>query len=85
MAVRIGVYLCSGCGIGEAVEMSALHKVAGKGGRVAVVRESNFLCGPGNGQIQSDIAGWAVDAVVVAGCSPRFHVGVFDYGPQPGR
>ena len=82
MAVRIGVYLCSGCGIGEAVEMSALHKVAGKGGRVAVVRESNFLCGPGNGQIQSDIAGGAVDAVVVAGCSPRFHVGVFDYGPD---
>lgn len=82
MAAKTGVYLCSGCGIGEAVDIAGLRRVAEKDRRVALVRESNFFCGRDAGWIQRDIGDGAVNRVVVAACSPRFYGAVFDCSPD---
>ncbi len=36
MEKRIGVYICSGCGIGEAMDAGKLAEVAGEGSVAAV-------------------------------------------------
>ncbi|HPU35526.1 MAG TPA: FAD-dependent oxidoreductase, partial [Bacillota bacterium] len=81
MAAKIGVYLCSGCGIGEVLDPAGLLKVAEADRRVALIRESVYFCGQDAGLIQGDVAEGDVDAVVLAACSPRFYVKLFDYGP----
>jgi quinone-modifying oxidoreductase subunit QmoB len=81
MAAKIGVYLCSGCGIGEVLDPAGLLQVAEDDRRVALVRESDFFCGRDAGLIQGDVRDGVVDAVVLAACSPRFYVKVFDYEP----
>ena len=80
MAGKLGVYICSGCGIGEAIDTAEVAKVATRESKAAVCRTHAALCGAeGCAQIRQDIAGGAVDTVVVAGCSPRFKQECFNF------
>ncbi|MCL6612992.1 MAG: FAD-dependent oxidoreductase, partial [Peptococcaceae bacterium] len=83
MSNKIGVYICSGCGIGDALDMDALAKVATKEYKAPVCRTDAFLCGKdGVELIKKDIEGEGVNCVVVAGCSGRVNYDVFDFGPS---
>lgn len=83
MAKKIGVYICSGCGIGEALDVAALSKVAKKECKAQLVKDNAFLCGQeGADLIKKDIADEGVNVVVVAACSPRVYADVFDFGPD---
>ncbi|VBB69486.1 heterodisulfide reductase, subunit A/methylviologen reducing hydrogenase, subunit delta [invertebrate metagenome] len=65
-----GVYLCSGCGIGDAVSMNGLEKVVTSEFKKSC-KVHDCLCGAeGLGIIQADVAD-GVNQVVVAACSPR--------------
>ena len=71
MAEKLGVYICSGCSIGESVDTEKLAKVATSEYKAAVCRVHPFLCSPeGVDSIRQDLAagesGPAVDGVVVA-------------------
>ncbi len=78
MAGKLGVYICTGCGIGEAVDGEKLAKVATSECKAASCRTHPALCGAeGCAQIRQDLAGGAVDTVVVAACSPRFKTEAF--------
>lgn len=80
MEKKLGVYVCSGCGIGEALDVEALLKVASSEYKVPVCRTHSFLCGAeGAGLIQADLAGEGVNAVVIAACSPRVNYSVFRF------
>ncbi len=69
---KIGVYLCAGCGIGEAVDVEGLEKVAASEFKVPVCRRHDHLCGDdGARTIAGDVAAGAVDQAVIAACSPR--------------
>ncbi|OPZ75233.1 MAG: Methyl-viologen-reducing hydrogenase, delta subunit [Firmicutes bacterium ADurb.Bin456] len=81
MTAKTGVYLCTGCGIGEAVDTAGLRRVAEMDRRVALIRESNFFCGQDSGLMRQDTGSGAVDRIVVGACSPRFNGAVFDCGP----
>jgi quinone-modifying oxidoreductase subunit QmoB len=73
MAGKLGVYICSGCGIGEAVETAKLEKLARGECKAAVCRTHAALCGDeGLAQIRQDLETGGVGTVIVAGCSPRF-------------
>ena len=77
MSVKLGVYVCSGCGIGECLSTQKLQTIAGDEGKAAVVRTSAALCLEDAALIHGDVASGAVDKVVVAACSPRVNTDVF--------
>ncbi len=82
MADKLGVYICSGCGIGDSLDCEALAKVAG----AAASRHIHpHLCGPeGAALIRRDLDGETpkVNGVVIAACSPRVKTDVFRFGPE---
>ena len=83
MEKKTGVYICTGCGIGEAIECAALGKIAMGEYKVAVCKEHPFLCSPeGLSLIRNDLAEAGLNTIVVAACSPRVMTDVFEFGPD---
>ncbi|MGQ0662726.1 MAG: FAD-dependent oxidoreductase [Pseudomonadota bacterium] len=77
---KLGVYLCGGCGIAEAVLQAGLEKVVVGEQKVPHCRKSDYLCGAaGVAMIRADIAAGAVDQVVIAACSPRVNADRFRF------
>jgi len=82
MDKKIGLYICTGCGIGEALDIDALTK-AGQEDSPACCKNHEFLCGEeGTQLIKQDIESGEVNAVVIAGCSSRVNYDVFNFGPE---
>lgn len=85
MAEKIGVYICSGCGIGDALNADQLAEYVKKvfAGACPVVKTHPFLCGrEGKAAMEGDIKSGAIEHVVVAACSPRVKWDVFEFGPK---
>jgi len=82
MEKKVGVYICKGCGIGDSLDMEALTAVVNDEFSPAVCKDHDFLCSEAGLQvILEDLNGDdAVNAVVVAACSPRVMQDVFDFG-----
>ncbi len=79
---KIGVYLCSDCGIGEALDLDELEKVAKSEFRVPVCKKHPFLCSTEGAQvIKDDLNSGEVSEVVIAACSPRVNTDVFGFDP----
>src|SRR3990167_7019791 len=76
MDKKLGVYVCSGCGIGECVDKDTLARVAQEQ-QVSVVKTSPAFCLEDVQMIREDIAKDGVNAVVIAACSPRVNTDVF--------
>ena len=65
-----GAYLCTGCGIGEVLDVDGLKSVAGETG--IAMQSHPCLCGAeGRALIEQDIKEKNVNTVVICGCSPR--------------
>lgn len=78
---KIGAYICTGCGVGDAINIDELSKVATDEVKIPVCKTHHFLCEREGVQfIKDDIAGEDVNAVVVAACSQRVNYDVFDFG-----
>jgi quinone-modifying oxidoreductase subunit QmoB len=72
MAQKIGVYIDTGYGIGEALDIEALSKVATGEYKVPVCRTEAYWNDPDKlAIIRNDIAGEELTAVIIAGPSPR--------------
>jgi len=83
METKMGVYICTGCGLGDALDMDALAKVATGEYKAPICRQHAFLCSSeGVGQIKSDFDSEGVNALVIVACSPRVMTDVFDFGPD---
>jgi quinone-modifying oxidoreductase subunit QmoB len=83
MEKKIAVYICTGCGIGDALDIDALSKVATGEYKVSICKTDGFLCGKdGVELIKKDIEGEGVNTIVIAGCSSRVNYDVFDFGPD---
>src|SRR5512143_1405427 len=81
MEKKLGVYLCSGCGIADAVDMEKLASVATGEMKAPICRTHPFMCGKeGSSLITNDMKNEGVNTVVVAACSPRVMYDVFSYG-----
>jgi len=80
MDKQYAVYICTGCGIGDALDTEQLSKVATDEYSVPVCRTHAKLCGPeGARLIKDDIANEGANTIVVAACSPRVMYDVFDF------
>jgi len=83
MDKKTGVYICTGCSIGESLDIGGLSKVATKEGKVQVCKSHPFYCGAeGAALIKSDIENEGVNTVLIAACSSRVNYDVFDFGPS---
>jgi len=71
-AMKPGVYLCKGCGIGDAISVDALEQIAATDYKVPVCRQHDMLCGDeGRALIDADLADGSVNQAIIAACSPR--------------
>jgi quinone-modifying oxidoreductase subunit QmoB len=81
MEKKIGFYVCSGCGIGEALDVNTLTDLASSEFQVPVCRAHECLCQTdGVNTIKADIEKEGVNTIVIAACSPRVMYDVFDFG-----
>ena len=78
MDKKYGVYICTGCGIGEALDMEDLVDVPDEEGINCTTHP--FLCSKeGVAVIQKDIDDGKVNAMVIGACSRRVNFDVFDF------
>ncbi|NNJ53862.1 MAG: CoB--CoM heterodisulfide reductase iron-sulfur subunit A family protein, partial [Ignavibacteriaceae bacterium] len=77
---KVGVYLCSGCEIGEAVNIDELGKIASEESKVPVCKNNSWLCSEaGVEEIKNDIKNENLNRVVIGACSQRFLADVFNF------
>ncbi|MGC8653477.1 MAG: hydrogenase iron-sulfur subunit [Candidatus Kryptoniota bacterium] len=77
---RVGVYLCSGCGIGECINLDRLKKVATDENKVHLCTVRPWLCSQeAIEEIKGDIVREGLNRVVIGACSPRSVSDVFKF------
>src|SRR5574340_1039221 len=77
MEKKIGLYICKGCGIADAVDVEKLEKNVKK---MPVCKTHDVLCSPaGLSMIKGDMASEGVNTLVIAACSPRVKFAEFDF------
>lgn len=70
--MKTAAYICTGCGIGDKLDVKTMEKIATKEGKMALVRNHPFMCGEeGVAMINNDIANEGVTHLMIAGCSRR--------------
>jgi quinone-modifying oxidoreductase, subunit QmoB len=80
MEKKIATYICTGCGIGEALDIEALAKMATKECKAALCKTHPCLCNEeGLALIKQDIASEGVNTVLLAACSSRAKQDVFQF------
>lgn len=77
MEKKYGAYICTGCGIGESLDIKKLCDVPEDGGMS--VKTHEFLCGKdGVDLLKKDIAG-GKNTLIIAACSRRVNYDVFRF------
>lgn len=80
MNKKVGIYICSGCEIGKALDTEKLCQLASSGQNVVVCKSHKSLCSvEGFDIISNDIQNEEIEKVVIAACSPRAKTEVFDF------
>ncbi len=79
MDKKIAVYICTGCGIGEALDVDQLSSVATSECKAAICKNHACLCSPeGVRMINDDIAEGA-NSLIIGACSQRVMYDVFNF------
>jgi len=80
MEKKTAVYICTGCGIGDALDIEQFGKVATEEGSAAICKDHSNLCSQeGADLIKNDIANEGANTLVIAACSPRVMYDAFDF------
>jgi quinone-modifying oxidoreductase subunit QmoB len=70
--IKMGAYLCTGCGIGDRLDAKQLEQTATRDGKAKYCKTHEFLCSKaGVEMIQKDIDDGETNHVVIAACSRR--------------
>ena len=78
--MKTAAYICSGCGLGDKLDIAQLSKIAKNEGKMALVREHAFLCNEeGVQMIRDDLAKEAVTHICIAACSRRAKTEAFNF------
>ena len=78
MSKKYGVYICTGCGIGDALDIKAICDVVEEEALPCTTHE--FLCGEaGVGIIKKDIEEKGTNSLVIAACSRRVNYNTFNF------
>jgi quinone-modifying oxidoreductase subunit QmoB len=78
--MKIGAYICNGCGLGDRLDSGQLEMTATRDGKAQVCKQHDFLCSEaGIKMIQDDIDNEGVNRVVIAACSRRAKTEAFNF------
>jgi quinone-modifying oxidoreductase subunit QmoB len=77
---KYGAYICTGCGIGDTLDIEALSEVASSEMSMECKTHRAFCSADGRTMIEKDINDDGVNIVVVAACSPRVMLDEFNFG-----
>ena len=77
---KYSAYICTGCGIGETLDIEALSEVASSEMSMECKTHQAFCSADGRAMIEKDINDDGVNTVVVAACSPRVMLDEFNFG-----
>ncbi len=78
--MKVGAYICKGCGIGERLDAGQMSTIAQREGKAQIVREHDFLCSEdGVKMIQNDIDNEGVNRVAICACSRRAKTDAFNF------
>jgi len=76
---KIAVWICQGCDIGQSLDVEALEKLATEQCGEGSCRSHPYLCGDEGVELIKEQIEQGVNALVVAGCSPRFNADTFTF------
>ena len=79
MDKKYGAYICTGCGIGDTLDIEALSEVASSEMSMECKTHQAFCSADGRALIEGDIND-GVNTVVVVACSPRVMQDEFNFG-----
>ncbi len=80
MEKKSAVYICTGCGIGDALDIEQLEKIATDEFSIPICRNHPNLCGKEGAElIKKDMTDEGVNTVAIAACSPRVMYDVFNF------
>jgi len=77
MSKKYGVYICTGCGIGEALDIKALCDVVEEESLPCKTHE--FLCGPAGVEMLKQEIAAGKNTLVIGGCSRRVNNDIFKF------
>ncbi len=78
--IKIGAYICKGCGLGERLDTDQLEMIASREGKAGLARQHEYLCSAeGVAMIQRDIDAGEANHVVIAACSRRAKTEAFRF------
>ncbi|MBW2047317.1 MAG: hydrogenase iron-sulfur subunit [Deltaproteobacteria bacterium] len=81
MDKKTAVYICTGCGIGDALDIEQLKEEGTEDFTIDITRDHPFLCGQeGVDLIKQDIEGEGINTVIIAACSHRVNYDLFNFG-----
>ncbi len=81
MDTKVGIYICSGCEIGQALDIEKLIEATNEECKPAICRTHPAYCSAeGLQQIRDDIKSDALNRVSVAACSQRQFTDLFAFG-----
>jgi len=81
MEKKVCAYICTGCEIGESLDIEQLSKVATEEYKVEEVKTHTNFCGEEGAAIIKKDLDDGVNTVILAACSPRAKIDVFNYDP----
>ncbi len=77
---NIGVYICTGCNIGQAINTDSLERIAGEYSSVKQCKKNEILCSKESCQnISDDIINESLEKVVIVACSHRVETAAFRF------
>jgi len=80
MEKKTAIYICTGCGIGDALDIEQLSKVATDEGSAPICRNHPNLCSQeGVELIKNDIANEGANTLAIAACSHRVMYDAFNF------
>jgi quinone-modifying oxidoreductase, subunit QmoB len=78
---RLGVFMCTGCGIGEAVDVAALVATAKEMGCPSCTTDACWCSPEGVAAMRAAVAAENLNGVLIAACSPRAKSEEFRFDP----
>ncbi|HIC84889.1 MAG TPA: FAD-dependent oxidoreductase [Desulfobacterales bacterium] len=80
MEKKLAAYICTGCGIGDALDIEQLEKVVTEESSVPICKTHPNLCSEeGVGLIKEDMSSEGVNTIIIGACSPRVMYDVFSF------
>ncbi len=81
--IKTGVYICTGCEIGNCIDIKALESEVTDENKVDLWKNHEFLCGKEAVQmINDDIKNEGINRIVLGACSGRVNTDVFNFGEE---